>query len=190
MTRKVLLRSQAVRHRSSLQDGKIDAPQERRQFAEVAGGSAAECTAVCCCCPWTVLNILIFSIYRMPAGLCRKAINRRKRHRRMKRKYLIQQRKAVAMDFTDGSVGPIIDSFGTHQTNDVADSEDLKKLEEEMWGRFSQTGFWRTSGGHGAAYQKGKEKKKTTKRGILQQATPPKPSKPIEGGRILGSYNN
>lgn len=146
MTRKVLLRSPAIRHKSSLQDEKIDASRERRQFAEVAGGSAAECTAICCCCPWTVLNIVIFAVYRMPAGLCRKAINRRKRHRKMKKKFLIQQRKAASMDFTDGSVGPAMESFEAHKTtNDVADVEDLKKLEEEMWGRFNQTGFWRSS---------------------------------------------
>ncbi|XP_038879203.1 uncharacterized protein LOC120071168 [Benincasa hispida] len=144
MTRKVLLRSPAMRHES---DEKIDAPQERRQFAEVAGGSAAECTAICCCCPWTVMNIVIFAVYRMPAGLCRKAMNRRKRHRKMKKKCLIQQRKAVSMDFTDGSVGPPpMESVEAHKRpNDVADVEDLKKLEEEMWGRFNQTGFWRSS---------------------------------------------
>lgn len=62
------------------------------------------------------------------------------------KKYLIQQRKNVSQDFTDGSVGPAMEGFEAHEmTDDVANGEDLMKLEEEMWGRFNQTGFWRSS---------------------------------------------
>ncbi|KAG6587694.1 hypothetical protein SDJN02_15386, partial [Cucurbita argyrosperma subsp. argyrosperma] len=147
MARKVLLRSQAIERQSSSQKSeKSDASRDKRQFAELAGGSAADCTIICCCCPWTVMNLVIFAVYRMPLGLCRKAMNRRKRHRRLKRKCLIQQRKAVSQEFEDASVEPALESFeATKQANDAAHGEDMNKLEEEMWGRFNQTGFWRSS---------------------------------------------
>ncbi|KAF2322408.1 hypothetical protein GH714_014752 [Hevea brasiliensis] len=59
-----------------------DRSMKIKRFGEVAGGTAAECTAVCCCCPCTVMNILVLAIYKMPACICRRA---RERHRVMKR---------------------------------------------------------------------------------------------------------
>lgn len=70
----------------------------------------------------------------------------------MKKKRLIQQRRGASQEFTDGSEGPGgIGGFdqvppqvpGAEPGPKSAD--DLIHLEEEMWGQFSQTGFWRSS---------------------------------------------
>ena len=49
------------------------------QIAEVAGGTAAECAAVCCCCPCGLMNLLYLAIYKVPSTLCRRALRRNHR---------------------------------------------------------------------------------------------------------------
>ncbi|KAL8543506.1 hypothetical protein ACS0TY_004160 [Phlomoides rotata] len=73
----------------------------RVSMAEVAGGTSADCAAVCCCCPCGLVNLFVLAVccccpcglvnlfvlavYKVPAGLCRKAL-RRKCHRRLMKK--------------------------------------------------------------------------------------------------------
>ncbi|KAJ8570594.1 hypothetical protein K7X08_037566 [Anisodus acutangulus] len=54
----------------------------KARFAEVAGGTTAECTAVACCCPCGIVNLLVLAVYKVPAGLCRKALRKNRRNRK------------------------------------------------------------------------------------------------------------
>ena len=57
--------------------------KERRQIAEEVGGTTAECAAICYCCLCSLVNLVILTLYKVPAGLCKKAW---KRHRLLKMK--------------------------------------------------------------------------------------------------------
>ncbi|KAK3225281.1 hypothetical protein Dsin_005143 [Dipteronia sinensis] len=60
-----------------------------KKFGETVGGTATECTVVCCCCPFTVMNLLVLAVYKVQAGLCKKAWRRqRKRQRLGKRQHV------------------------------------------------------------------------------------------------------
>ncbi|CAN1233866.1 hypothetical protein LINPERPRIM_LOCUS4033 [Linum perenne] len=48
-------------------------------FGELAGGTTAKCAAIACCCPCGLANLLFLTIYKVPVGLCRKALRRKRR---------------------------------------------------------------------------------------------------------------
>ncbi|OAY47295.1 uncharacterized protein LOC110617891 [Manihot esculenta] len=109
-----------------------------KRCGEVAGGTTAECVAVCCCCPCALMNFLVLTIYKMPACLCRKA---RKRHRKRKHDSLLVHTvskdscKEELMEKQKAGVG--IHDGGESDTG-------ADELEKEMWYRFYATGFWRS----------------------------------------------
>ncbi|XP_061372155.1 uncharacterized protein LOC133314661 [Gastrolobium bilobum] len=112
---------------------------------ELVGSTTAECVAVCCCCPCAVLNLLVLAIYKIPAGLCRKMLKRRRRRRVIKEGLLQPKRGRCSCGCSDDP--------RTHPTC-VKDASDIKRveldkdalaLEKEMWDRFYSTGFWRSS---------------------------------------------
>lgn len=51
---------------------------ERGRFVEVAGGTTAECAAVCCC-PCALVHLAVLALVKLPAGLCKKALKKMKR---------------------------------------------------------------------------------------------------------------
>ncbi|OMO69175.1 hypothetical protein CCACVL1_19633 [Corchorus capsularis] len=114
------------------------------KFGEVCGETTAECAAICCCCPCGLANLLVLAIYKVPAGLCRRAL-RQKRRRKLLKKGLLQPHSHCEFD-DEFQVHPVVclEDFFT----DVAVSEDAEKakveLENEMWNRFYGTGFWRS----------------------------------------------
>ncbi|XP_050127481.1 uncharacterized protein LOC126604319 [Malus sylvestris] len=131
-------------------------PRERRRVGEVAGGAAAECAAVCCCCPCSVMNLLILTVYKVPKGICRKALA----HRKNKRQCLAAQRKALLQPRPNGLAGGGLysddDDFfrkaSSYSDGDVDDgkgsedeSEAAELLEKEIWDRFHGAGFWRSA---------------------------------------------
>ncbi|KAB2629473.1 hypothetical protein D8674_034268 [Pyrus ussuriensis x Pyrus communis] len=131
-------------------------PRERRRVGEVAGGAAAECAAVCCCCPFSVMNLLILTVYKVPKGICRRALA----HRRNKRRCLAAQKKALLQPRPNGLAGGGLysddDEFfrraSSYSDGDVDDrrgsedeSEGADLLEKEMWDRFDGAGFWRSA---------------------------------------------
>ncbi|XP_043700119.1 uncharacterized protein LOC122650806 [Telopea speciosissima] len=133
MTRQTVLRSKP------LLVNKNSTTNQKTRFAEVAGGTAAECAAVCCCCPCGLLNLLILAMYKLPAGLCRKALRKmkKKEKQRLKNGGLLMQR-------------PNRCTSGSDQTQSQVHKEDLTankvlELEKEMWDRFHGTGFWRST---------------------------------------------
>lgn len=46
-----------------------------RGFGEVAGGTAADCAAVCCC-PCVLLPLATLALVKLPAGLCKKTVKK------------------------------------------------------------------------------------------------------------------
>ncbi|GAB2272601.1 hypothetical protein Dimus_007423 [Dionaea muscipula] len=87
MTRNpIIIRSPPSMHRRQplLSTHKSSSTGSQR-FAEVAGGTAAECAAVCCCCPCGIVDLLVLAVYKVPAGLCRKALRSRRRRRLIKK---------------------------------------------------------------------------------------------------------
>ncbi|KAI3705411.1 hypothetical protein L1987_75648 [Smallanthus sonchifolius] len=140
-------------------------PTERRRFlldpdersscnghriAEVAGGTTAECAAVICCFPCAVVNILVLAVYKVPAGLCRKAL-RKKRRRRLLKKGLLTQNAGDVGDVNRSACRISIDrsEFSIHPAErftvkSLAADEEFVELENEMWEKFYGTGFWRS----------------------------------------------
>ncbi|KAL7612449.1 uncharacterized protein LOC111899805 [Lactuca sativa] len=136
-------------------------PMERRQFlldpeecssrgshhrlAEVAGGTTAECAAVVCCFPCTVVNFLVLAVYKVPAGLCRKALRKKRRRRLKKKGVLIQTSHGVDGISIDGTEFSLHTAAADRLVVKSMDSdEDLIELENEMWETFYGTGFWRS----------------------------------------------
>ncbi|XP_071690926.1 uncharacterized protein [Rutidosis leptorrhynchoides] len=133
-----------------------------KKFAEFAGGTTAECAAVCCCFPLSLVNILVLTLYGVPAGLYRKALRQKRRRK------LLKKRNSLASDDGDGGgdrscsdgsellcYDPSemwIDStesfparFLMKPMGDVMEVDsDVIRLENEMWDKFYGTGFWRS----------------------------------------------
>lgn len=119
------------------------------RFAEVAGGTTAECAAVCCCCPCSVINLLVLAMYKVPAGLCRKALRRKRRRRLMKKGLLIQGGSSHQRSSCDGAeflIHPAVAAAAAESLmmKPMETDKDVMELEREMWERFYGTGFWRS----------------------------------------------
>nr|POE79293.1 hypothetical protein CFP56_15234 [Quercus suber] len=50
--------------------------KERQRIAEEVGGMAPKCTAICYCYPCSLVNLVILALYKVPAGLYKKAWKR------------------------------------------------------------------------------------------------------------------
>ncbi|XP_077226246.1 uncharacterized protein LOC143859418 [Tasmannia lanceolata] len=108
------------------------------RFAEVAGGTAAECAAICCCFPCGLLNLLVLAVVKLPAGLCRRALKKKSRkNQRSKSKIALltpkrsddselQIQQTVSADMLLPGMSPV-----------------LSDMELEMWAQLYGTGFWR-----------------------------------------------
>ncbi|XP_026381658.1 uncharacterized protein LOC113276290 [Papaver somniferum] len=136
-----------------------------KRFAEVAGGTAAECAAICCCCPCGIMNLLVLAVYKLPAGLCRKAL-KNKRIKRLKKNGIFQQQQQKKRcrcgcdepDIQIHPLGVVSDEWGD-EDNDTSGElisnksgtimlsagKEIQDLEIEMWDKFYSTGFWRSS---------------------------------------------
>ncbi|KAI9090626.1 hypothetical protein K1719_028479 [Acacia pycnantha] len=118
------------------------------RLGEVVGGTLAECAVVCCCCPCGLINLLVLALYKVPAGLCRRAL-RNKRRRKVVSKGLLPQRRRRCKCGCEEVETPIhpIGGGGGDSFSDLIEwrkSEELNKeameLEEEMWDMFYSTG--------------------------------------------------
>ncbi|MCL7022937.1 hypothetical protein MKW94_024477 [Papaver nudicaule] len=144
-------------------------PGGSKRFAEVAGRATAECAAICCCCPCGIMNLLVLAVYKLPAGLCRKAL-KHKKIKRLKKNGIFQQQQHkrrchCGCDDTDIQIHPlsvvhkgdVTSEWGdednkltsdliSNQTGTVMLSagKEIQDLEVEMWDKFYGTGFWRS----------------------------------------------
>ncbi|CAN1144235.1 hypothetical protein LINPERPRIM_LOCUS26902 [Linum perenne] len=129
------------------------------RFGELAGGTTAECVSIACCCPCGIANLLFLTIYKVPVGLCRKALRRKRRQHLMKKGVLIPRRQCqCGCDDAEFQIHPIhggrSHSFDVNMMRDVFDDdedvegkqgeEEMMRLEKEMWDTFYETGFWRS----------------------------------------------
>ncbi|XP_022744987.1 uncharacterized protein LOC111295657 [Durio zibethinus] len=118
------------------------------KFGEFCGGATAGCAALCCCCPCGIANLLVLAIYKVPAGLCRRAL-RQKRLRKLQKKGLLQPRNHRGLYGCDDSelqIHPVVsleDFFLGVEASEEAEKA-VDELEKEMWDRFYGTGFWRS----------------------------------------------
>ena len=115
----------------------------RRSMAEVAGGTTADCAAVCCCAPCAVVNMVVLAVYKVPAGLCRKAIRRRRHRRLMKKGGLPARRCGCDEEFFE------LHSIASHVSmasafDSLPEDKEVIELEKEMWDKFYGAGFWRS----------------------------------------------
>ncbi|XP_010917914.1 uncharacterized protein [Elaeis guineensis] len=119
------------------------------RFAEAAGATAAECAAICCCCPCGILNLVVVATLKLPAGLLRRALSRRRK-------------RGVSVGAARKKAGPKVgamdddDDFSIHgghllllaRGDDAwpsrSPSPELSELEKEMWALFYSAGFWRS----------------------------------------------
>ncbi|KAI3895333.1 hypothetical protein MKX03_035834 [Papaver bracteatum] len=184
MTRKIVLRQSMTGRRqplltkassSSLTPGGVSSrrnlqsssspPGGSKRFAEVAGGTAAECAAICCCCPCGIMNLLVLAVYKLPAGLCRKAL-KNKRIKRLKKNGIFQQQQQKKRcrcgcdepDIQIHPLGVVTNEWGDEDINlsgelisnksgtvMLSAGKEIQDLEIEMWDKFYSTGFWRSS---------------------------------------------
>lgn len=114
----------------------------KRVVGEVVGGTAAECAAICCCCPCGLVNLLVLAVYKVPAGLCRKVL-RRKRTQKATRQGFLQPRRCGCHDYDLVQVRPLSDLLSTVNAVEAED-KDVVELEKEMWDKFYSAGFWRS----------------------------------------------
>ncbi|CAH8263843.1 unnamed protein product [Arabidopsis lyrata] len=122
--------------------------KERRKVGEVAGGAAAECAAVWCCCPCAVVNLVVLAVYKVPAAVCKKAWRRSKRRRFTRKRHgLLASATAEGSESTvharlngEDLTAEIV--FEDCQVN--GELNDVVRLENEMLDRFYGAGFWRS----------------------------------------------
>ncbi|KAG6433864.1 hypothetical protein SASPL_105483 [Salvia splendens] len=118
----------------------------RVRAAEMAGGATADCAAVVCCCPCGVLNLAVMAVYKVPAGLCRKAL-RKQRQRRLLKKGILQPRGGGDDDDYFSQLQSNVSSessVSTASDSSPYDNAEVIELEKEMLNKFYGAGFWRT----------------------------------------------
>ncbi|XP_039012790.1 uncharacterized protein LOC120142102 [Hibiscus syriacus] len=108
-----------------------------RNYGGMVGGSAAECTAVACCFPLAMVEMLFLGLYKVPAGLCKKARGKKKRNSQN-----LGLHPTTPMDDLDTDLDRMVKGklSGDNEADGSVDSEKL--LDE-----FPGTGFWREPSG-------------------------------------------
>lgn len=109
-------------------------------FGEICGGATAECAAICCCAPFGIANFLVLAMYKIPAGLCRRAIRQRQR-RKLVKKGLIQTWDHRGCEGLQ--IHPVEEIFPVVNGSEETEKA-VNELEKEMWQRFYGAGFWRS----------------------------------------------
>ncbi|XP_042446623.1 uncharacterized protein LOC122031592 [Zingiber officinale] len=115
-------------------------PPVGARCAEMAGGAAAECVAVCCCFPCAAVNVVVLTAVRLPAGICRKAM----RARRDKRRMLRQARLLGNRASDDTSAVAVEEESESEEVVVGLTPEEMAEVERAMWLRFQGAGFWRS----------------------------------------------
>ncbi|GMI81649.1 hypothetical protein like AT2G27180 [Hibiscus trionum] len=116
------------------------------KLGKAIGVTAAECTAVCCCCPCSIVELLVLALYKFPARLCQKAWRWKKRRLMKKNQDLLRPpqrwptREELEADL-DRMIGEG-EQFGADNHDDCCARAD--DFENKMWDQFRETGFWRS----------------------------------------------
>ncbi|KAL7174534.1 hypothetical protein ACSBR2_033722 [Camellia fascicularis] len=139
-----LLRSPPVNRRLSFLGKKKD-----HRVGEVAGRTTADLAAVCCCCPCTVMNLVVLAVYKVPIGLCRKALKKKKKKERER---LIKQKNAMFSQPNKIVHTPGFDDDDWDRHRFQSDAQEVSckdptvavDFDMEMSNRFYGAGFWRS----------------------------------------------
>ncbi|KAF8097202.1 hypothetical protein N665_0293s0050 [Sinapis alba] len=122
--------------------------------AEFCGRTTADCAALCCCGPCSVVSLVVLAVYKIPRGLCRR-VNRRVRRRRVAKKVVRDgEKKLSKVGSSKFAVHPV-ESIDDEDLDKLAmelkeegegedEDEEVVALEKEMWNRFYGGGFWRS----------------------------------------------
>ncbi|KAK4783404.1 hypothetical protein SAY86_007778 [Trapa natans] len=114
------------------------------RLGEVAGGATAECVAVCCCCPCVVADLLVLAVYRLPAGLCRRAL-RKRRQRRMSKQIKGGGRCSCRCEENEARTRSMVRAEELLESKMKMEwSREMEELEAEMLKNFYNSGFWRS----------------------------------------------
>ncbi|KAL0912226.1 hypothetical protein M5K25_018188 [Dendrobium thyrsiflorum] len=117
-----------------------------KRVAEVAGGTTAECAAVVCCCPCGLVNLLVLTIVKLPAFLCRRALRKRKKRRASRKKKA--ESEASGADITSASPAAVVHGIPLPAKGILlpatSPAAEVSELEKEMWPHFFGNGFWRS----------------------------------------------
>ena len=132
------------RHRPVLLAGAV-APGQAL-CAEMAGSTAADCAAICCCCPCGLLSLVALVAVKLPAGLCRLFFLRRQQ--RKKKMAIILRTNANQGSsprgglLEDGEEERVAEEGGRPSENTPA--AEVSEM-EKMWPQFTTGGFWRSA---------------------------------------------
>ncbi|XP_043725756.1 uncharacterized protein LOC122672330 [Telopea speciosissima] len=138
MTRQIVLPRQA------------QVTNQKMRFAEIVGETTADCAAVCCCMPCGLVKLLVLTMYKWPAGLCRKALKhmkKKKEQQRLKNRLLSQkQRCTCGCNETELQALPVSVDLLPLDNSDKDDqtAKEFLELDKEMWDQFYNAGFWRS----------------------------------------------
>ncbi|KAJ9554855.1 hypothetical protein OSB04_009469 [Centaurea solstitialis] len=136
-------------------------PEERRQYrqqhrsithkhvGEVVGGTTAEMAAVCCCFPCSVVDLMILTMYKVPTGLYRNVMRRRHQQQQpsltMKRSDSVSSMESI--EDTQLAMHPAVIAAMERFMRPPEVDKDFMELENEMWAKFHDGGFWRSPSG-------------------------------------------
>ncbi|CDY47923.1 BnaAnng09550D [Brassica napus] len=140
--------------------------------AEFCGGTTASCAAVWCCCPCGIVNLVVLAVYKVPRGICRRALRSHRRKQLVKNGILPPlpsgERVQRVFQNSEFAIFPLDSNDVSEEEDDVffdpkyfgkgaavaaelttdeeTDEEDeaVLALEKEMWNRFYGAGFWRS----------------------------------------------
>lgn len=124
-----------------------------RRFNTVAGGTTADIAAVACA-PVGIADLLLLAVYKVPTGLCRKAIRQKRRRRLMKKGSLLLPPPGHDQTCDCGHCDGMESEFHTGDPVIMAEAmekdNDMMQLEKEMWDKFYGAGFWRSNSSYKA----------------------------------------
>lgn len=124
------------------------AHHSNRRFNEVAGGTTADIAAVACA-PLGIADFLLLAVYKVPTGLCRKAIRQKRRRRLMKKGSialpLVGHDQMCEYGYSDGMESEFQTEDPVIMAEAMEKDDDMMQLEKEMWDKFHGAGFWRSN---------------------------------------------
>ena len=155
MSKIVMLRPATAHRRQPLLHGSHRGSQKAETgLGEAVGGLAA----VCCCCPFGLANIMFLAMYKLPASLYRRALQKKKKKKQRRRQKLADKdglymaRSRCSCGCGDEFEAKVHPSGGDEKVVKKVMGEELEEeedkevieLEKEMWERFYSAGFWRS----------------------------------------------
>lgn len=115
-------------------------PAVRGRCAEIAGGKTAECAAICCCCPLSAIDFIIFAAVKLPLGMLKKAVRKNRKRKERKR-----MKKIMADGLCSGVTGVGGENGEELKEAVKTPTAEVTEREEEMWAQFRRAGFWRSA---------------------------------------------